>query len=51
MSVVIRRQGYAYTWTCKVKIGKQPCNHSAAAATEEEARRAYETHKKTTRGH
>lgn len=55
MSVVIRRQGYAYVWICKVPVmrdGKKvPCNHQAACATEEEAGPAYEAHKKTAKGH
>lgn len=46
MSVVIRRTGYSYTWICKVKVGKEPCNHTKAAATEGEARTEYEKHKK-----
>lgn len=46
MSVVIRKSGYAFTWICKVKVFKQPCNHTQGASTEEDAKKAYEAHKK-----
>lgn len=46
VSVVIRKSGYAYTWICKVKVFKKPCNHTQAASTEEDAKKAYEAHKK-----
>lgn len=46
MSVVIRKSGYAYTWICKVKVFKKPCNHTQAASTEEDAKKAYAAHKK-----
>ncbi len=56
MSVVIRKSGYAWTWICKVMVknlaGKKvPCNFADAAATEEDARAAYEAHKKRAPGH
>lgn len=46
VSVVIRKSGYAYTWICKVKVFKKPCNHTQAASTEEDAKKAYAAHKK-----
>jgi hypothetical protein len=55
MAVIIRKSGYAWTWTCTTPVrntfGLKRCNHSAVAATEAEARAAYERHKKTTAGH
>lgn len=55
MSVVIRKQGYAFTWICKVPVmrdGKrQPCNHQAVAESGAVAQAEYDKHKKTTKGH
>lgn len=58
MSVIIRKTGYSYTWTCKVipntvagLLTGKPCNHSAVAATEAEAAAAYRAHKRTAAGH
>lgn len=57
MSVIIRRTGYSYTWTCKITLKALPgfkgtiCNHTAAAATEAEAKAAYAAHKKTAKDH
>lgn len=53
MSVIIRRTGYSYTWTCRVipKNATKPCNHVAVANTEQEAKDAYKAHKKTAAGH
>lgn len=51
MSVVVRRTGYSYTWICKIPVTregkKEPCNHTQVAATEQEARQEYDSHKKT----
>lgn len=51
MSVVIRKTGYSYTWTCKVIVDTKPCNHVAVATSEQEAKDAYAAHKKTAAGH
>ena len=56
MSVVIRKSGYSYTWICKVKIPglyrrRVSCDFMDTAATEEDARAAYEAHKRRAPGH
>lgn len=55
MPVVIRASGYAYQWTCKnvitVNGTKRVCNHTGASASETEAKRDYDRHKKTVKGH
>lgn len=55
MSVVIRRQGYAYVWICKVPVMKngknEPCNHQDVVESEEVAKSEYDKHKKTTKEH
>lgn len=55
VSVVIRKQGYAYVWICKKPVmrggRKEPCNHQDVVESEAVANAEYEKHKKTTRGH
>lgn len=55
MSVIIRRQGYAYSWTCKTLVMRdgqmKPCNHTDVVESEAVARSEYDRHKKTTAGH
>jgi len=55
MSVIIRKQGYAYTWTCKTLVQRdgqmKPCNHSDVVESEAVAKAEYDKHKKTTAGH
>lgn len=57
MSAIIRKSGYSYTWICKVMVPtvgskrKIPCNLTDIAATEEDARAAYEAHKRRAPGH
>lgn len=55
MTVIIRKQGYAYVWTCRTLVNRngkmEPCNHSDVVESEKVAHSEYERHKKITKGH
>jgi lipoate synthase len=55
MTVIIRKSGWAYIWTCTTMIqgltGARRCDFTDVAESEAAAMAEYDRHKKTTRGH
>lgn len=55
MTVIIRKEGHAYVWTCKTMVNRggkmEPCNHMDVVESEKVAKTEYDRHKKTTKGH